>query len=126
MVLCGKGIKKLTKESAKDLVTAITFVLIIIKRFMFVPGYIEKYHFINDFAYSTLKPQADLIKGIVGLFRDNFNGFAGNALLYKPSKLFKFIWKVIVPVIPKKTLERIRFVDEGKERENIDFMDLDD
>ena len=93
---------------------------------MLVPNYIEKFHFITDIAFTSIKPQVDLVKGVIGIFRDNFNGLAGNAFMYKPSRIFKIFWKLASAFMPKKTLQKARFIQEGTERENADFFDLDD
>lgn len=79
-----------------------------------------------DLNNSSLKPQVDLIKGLISLFQDNYNGFAGNCYIYNPSFTFKIIWKIIEALLPKKTLERVRFVEKKKEREYADDLDLDD
>lgn len=93
---------------------------------MFVPHYVEKYHFFCDLAHTPIKPQIDIIKGMIGLFRDNFNGFAGHAYIYKPTKAFKLLWKIGSKFMPKKTLEKVKFVEDGKEKNFTDDFDLDD
>ena len=126
MIFSTKGIKKLSKEVAIELTKAMTFCLLIIKKYMFVPGHIEKFHFFMDLNNSSLSPQPDLIKGLISLFQDNYNGFAGTCYIYNPNWFFKVTWKMIEVFLPKKTLERVRFVEKKKEREYASDLDLDD
>ena len=59
------------------------------------------------------------------MFVDNFNGFAGKTFIYRPHWFFKGIWSVVKMFIPAKTLEKVKFVDKGKEREFAQELDAD-
>ena len=126
MVFTTRGLKKIDKTVAIELTKSLTFCLLIIKKYMLVPKYIEKYHFFMDLNNSSMKPQIDLIKGQISLFQDNYNGFAGNCYIYKPSFTFRILWKIIEVFVPKKTLERVKFVENGKERDFAEGQDFDD
>jgi len=69
-----------------------------------VPKFIEKFNFIIDLDKSKIQIQRDLVDGLMSLFQDNFNGFSEKTFIFRPSKIFMFIWNsVIKPLINQKT-----------------------
>jgi len=117
LMLCIGNLKKIDKALATDLSNALGFCLMVIRKYCMVPKYIEKFNFIIDLCESKIKPQKELIKGIMSLFQDNFNGFSGQTFIYRPSKGFMLFWKIISVFIPENTREKVQFVPKGKEDE---------
>ena len=126
MVFDTKGIKKIDKTLAADLTACFTFCLFIIRKYMMLPKYIEKFNFIINLNKSKLNPNVNLIKGLIGLFRDNFNGFSGTTFIYQPSGMFKILWNIMKPFLPNKTLDKVKFINSGKEYEMLEYLNGDE
>lgn len=126
LIMCVDKVKKMDEKTVNAMKQALCFCLLVIRKYMMLPKYIEKYHFIIDFNNAGVSISMDLVKGLISLFQDNFNGFAGMTYMIKPSWSFKILWKMIAVLLPEKTKKRIKFVASGEEKEVAAEMDPED
>jgi hypothetical protein len=127
----------LKKEHSEPLVQALTFAMIILKKYAMVPKYCEKFNFIVNLNKKT-PILINMVKGLIKLFQDNFTTFIDKTYIYNTSTMFKVIWKVvegkfpiffnkILATISKEDLESVFFVtlkDIAKFKEELDEADL--
>ena len=66
-----------------------------------------------------------MIKGLVGLFQDNYNGFSNKTFIVNASKSFTFLWNLVKGMIPEKTQGKVIFVKQGEEKILCDHMCAD-
>ena len=109
---------KLDEATIKSLYNAIVFCLIIIKKYMMLPHYCEKFNvLINLCEQSWWKlSTTHIIKNWTSLLYDNFNGQLNTVWIYNYSKSFSFFWSLSTTFVKRENLENIIFVKKGQEK----------
>ena len=112
-------------NNQEDLLNTIKFVMAIIKKYMMLPFYIEKFHFILNVEKTGILDAKTFFPDILKVFGEN-NGFAGHTFIVNPGWTFRTGWSALSGLLPKNTRERTQLVKSKTEyAELLDFFDPD-
>ena len=115
MLALGK-IPQHTAKNVEILIEALQFALFVIRKYMLVGKYSEKFNFILDFACKPIPTNKAFIKAFEKLFKNNFTSIIDKTVLYRPTKFFAVIWVFILGlgIISERDKMSIEFVDKNK------------
>lgn len=110
------------KENSAPLIEALTFAMLILKKYAMVPKYCEKFNLIVNLNKKA-PVVISLIRGLMVLFKNNFATYIDKTYIYNTSTLFSLIWKIVEVTLSKHDLETVFFVTV-KEKQKF-LVDLD-
>ena len=118
------GQQKVSVNAAMDMIRAIEFVLMTMKKYMMIGYYNEKYHLIIDFRQKgVFGVNLSIIKGISNRFSNNFNGHGAITWFYNPSWGFNGLWATIKLFIPEKSRKMVVWIKKGQESMFLEHID---
>jgi hypothetical protein len=88
-----------------DLMATIKFVVAIVKKYMMLPGFVEKYHFILNVEKLGVLDAKKVFPDVLSIFGEN-NGFAGFTFIVNPGWAFRAGWGIISAMLPDGTKQR--------------------
>lgn len=92
-----------------DLMATIKFVVSVVKKYMMLPGYVEKYHFILNVEKIGVLDAKKVFPDVLSIFGEN-NGFAGFTFIVNPGWAFRAGWGMISALLPEGTKQRTLLV----------------
>jgi len=120
------GDLKMNKDIADDFCNAMLFAAMIVKKYMMLPGYQDKFITVFDLSernVMTLKPT--LISKIMTAFQDNFNGFLYKSIIINTTATFNLLWKLLVNLIPPGTLKKFVKYDKKQKDKILEHFNKD-
>lgn len=107
---------KMSNETADNFSSAMMFCALIMKKYMMVPGYIDKFTAVFDLSQrNVMMAKPPLIIKIMTCFKDTFNGFSAKSIVVNTTFSFNIIWSGISSVISKNTLKKFEKYDKKEQ-----------
>lgn len=90
---------------------ALEFIMLVIKRFMLIPKYVEQWVCVVDLAdLSAFSIDVKILKSIVDVSRENFMGCLHKIYLYDVSSSCKFALTAVKAMMAKRTSDKIHIL----------------
>lgn len=105
-------------------VDALSFTLLMIQKYMLVPGNIEKIIVIVDLAQmSAFQINKNLVTSVFDYLGAHFPNLAEQIFVFNLSQSVKFLWNALKVFLPKISSDYIKFVDQGQGQFVLDVVD---
>ena len=105
-------------------IDALTFTLVMIKKYMLIPGVIEQVIVIIDLdGLSAFQINKNLITSVFDYLGQHFPNLAEQVFVFNMSQSIKFLWNAVKAFLPRITPHYVKFVDQGEGKFVLDLID---
>lgn len=117
------GDMKFNQKLAPHAENALIFVLMTLKKYMMLGGYVESYHVFMDFnGKGPMGISMAFVKSVIAAIQTNFCHRGGTTFIYNASWGFNMTWNIIKAFQSEENLAYTKFIKKGEEQIILDHV----